>query len=182
MKVTETAVISGITRNISFRFVDVSDAELILELRLNPLRNCYLSPITNDVAAQKKWIEAYKKRELARKEFYYVILDNKQNELGLVRLYDFVDDSFSWGSWVLKPKVPIAAAIESALMVYEIAFYSLGFTIARFEVRRENVPVIRFHQRSGAICVSEDTVNCYFQIDKTAYEETRKKYARYLSH
>jgi RimJ/RimL family protein N-acetyltransferase len=180
MKVTKTNVIFGITRNISFRFVEVSDAELILDLRLDPSRNCYLSPIANDVASQRKWIEAYKTREAAKREFYYVILDKQQCELGLVRLYDFIDDSFNWGSWVLRPNAPISAAIESALMVYEIAFYSLQFTNARFEVKRENEPVIRFHKRSGAVCVNEDAVNCYFRMDKTTYEKMRRKYARYL--
>jgi len=118
------------------KLVSLNDAEFILSLRLDENKNKHLSSVANNLNAQKEWIESYKKREENNLEYYYIIVIGEE-KLGTVRLYDFKGDSFSWGSWILKKGVPPYAAIESALLVYEIAFYKLGFKCSHFDVRKD---------------------------------------------
>ena len=41
---------------------------------------------------------------------------------GLVRLYDFDVESFTWGSWILDESKPRKAALESAVLSLAIGF------------------------------------------------------------
>ena len=93
-------------KNINFRTVEVEDAEFIYNMRQNENKTKYLSKVTGDVKSQKEWIKNYKQREENKKEFYFVIESKNEEKLGLVRMYDFKDDSFCWGSWLLKKMLP----------------------------------------------------------------------------
>jgi len=157
------------------------DAEFVMELRLDERRNRYLSPIDHDLEKQRKWIEAYKQREHAGREYYFVIQDSDRTDIGLVRLYDFRDDSFSWGSWLLSPDAPTYAAIESALLVYEFAFHATGFNRSHFEVLKGNTKVLQFHTRFGATIAGEDERAYYLEYTKEGYQLTRRRYMRFLT-
>ena len=170
----------SIARHVQLRLAEVSDADFVLSLRLQGERSRFLSPVRDDIAAQREWLLHYKEREKKKQEYYYVILGDRSEKLGLVRLYDFQGDSFSWGSWILTSKAPAYAAIESALAVYEIGFHRLGFERSHFEARKENANVIAFHKSFGAVVRKEDELNYYFEITKETYEETRRKYRRFL--
>lgn len=169
------------TKHILFRLVEQSDAEFILSLRTNPKKNKYLSTVNQSLADQQAWIKSYKQREYQKEEFYYVISDHENNDLGLVRIYDIQGNSFSWGSWIIIDGAPPYVAIESALLVYEIGFYKLGFTESHFEVLRENKSVLKFHLRFGAQVTGESKEKIFLSIGIDAYEEARKKYTRYLT-
>lgn len=167
-------------KNINLRTVEINDAEFIYSQRKNETKTKYLSKTTGTVSDQKEWIKTYKQREEHKQEFYFII-ESKQNEkLGLVRLYNFIDDSFCWGSWLIKDNSPKYTAIESALQVYEFAFYSLEFEQSHFDVRKGNDKVIAFHKRFGAITTGETDLDFLFNITKEAYEQTKQKYKRYL--
>jgi RimJ/RimL family protein N-acetyltransferase len=167
-------------KHISFRLANVSDAEFILNLRLNAQKNRYLSPVNNSLDSQKAWLKSYKKRERAGNEFYYIIQDRDNDNLGVVRIYDFKNDSFCWGSWILCDHAPSYAAIESALLIYEIAFYELGFSNSHFDVRKDNNRVLNFHKKFGASPIRDDGLNCYLTISKKTYEKTRQRYRKFL--
>ena len=123
------------SKNVNLRLVEESDAQFILELRLNDSLNRYLSTVDDNLSKQIKWINNYKKRETQKEEFYFII-ENKKNELiGSVRLYDFLENSFSWGSWILNNKKSPTSAIESALLVYQFGFNDLSFQKSHFEMR-----------------------------------------------
>lgn len=168
-------------KHIVLRLVEEDDAEFILSLRIDDDRNRYLSTVKNDLNAQREWIKAYKNREARSEEYYYVIEASDSERLGVVRLYDFRDDSFCWGSWILKRGAPKYAAIESALAVYELAFYTFGFNRSHFDVVKGNDRVIAFHRRFGAKQIDEDETNVYFVISKENYETTREKYRKFLA-
>lgn len=170
--------ISG--KNINLRVVDTEDALFIFTMRQNQDKTKYLSKVTGTVDDQKVWIEQYKQREKDRKEFYFVIESKDEEKLGLVRMYDFKDDSFCWGSWLIKEDAPKSTAIESALQIYEFGFYGLGFAKSHFDVRKGNDKVFAFHQRFGAKVVSEDEMDYFFNFEKSEYEITKEKYKRYL--
>ena len=167
-------------KNINFRTVEVEDAEFIYNMRQNENKTKYLSKVTGDVKSQKEWIKNYKQREENKKEFYFVIESKNEEKLGLVRMYDFKDDSFCWGSWLIKEDAPKTTAIESALQIYEFGFYTLGFKKSHFDVRKGNDKVIAFHQRFGAKIVDEDELDYFFNFEKSDYEIIKEKYKRYL--
>lgn len=169
-----------IGKNINLRTVTIEDAEFILSLRLDSGKNKFISKVDNDIDMQVKWIENYKKRELQKIEYYFVIENNTKDSLGVVRLYDFKNDSFSWGSWIIKSGSPPHASIESALLIYEFSFNHLCFNSSHFDVRKENIKVIDFHKRLGANIISDDKLNYYFKYNKSDYESIKSKYKKYL--
>lgn len=167
-------------KNINMKTVDIGDAEFIYGMRQNENKTKYLSKITGTVESQKEWIKKYKLREEYKKEFYFVIESKDEKKLGLVRMYDFKDNSFCWGSWLIKEDAPKTTAIESALQIYEFGFYSLGFEKSHFDVRKGNDKVIAFHQRFGAEIINENEIEYFFNFEKKDYEITKEKYKRYL--
>lgn len=171
-------VIEG--KRINLKLVEVEDADFLLSLRLDPNKSRHLSKVDSDLEKQVKWLTDYKFRESSGSEYYFIIEDKNKNPFGCVRLYDFIEDSFCWGSWILKSDSPSFMAVESALQVYEFAFYTLKFTKCHFDVRKENASVIAFHERFGAKRVSEDDLNFYFTYDKSDYENIKIRYGKFL--
>lgn len=164
-------------KTINLRDVDILDAKFILSLRLNNEKSCFISATSTDLDAQLNYINNYK----SKKNEWYFIIESKQNEpLGTVRIYDIRKDSFCWGSWIVKHGAPPQTAVESAILIYEFAFYSLGFLKSHFDVRKANTSVISFHEGCGAHIVSEDEINYYFNFSKEDYEKIRAKYKRFL--
>jgi hypothetical protein len=103
------------------------------------------------------------------------VISRNGESVGTVRLYDVQEDSFCWGSWVIVPGTPPSVALRSAALIYDFGFNALGFRFSHFDVRKGNGSVNRFHQRTGAIVISEDSENFYYQIDKaTALNATSK--------
>jgi len=171
-------LISG--KNINMKTVGSNDADFIYEMRQNQSKTKYLSKVSGTVEDQKNWIKDYQHREKEKKEFYFIIESKKGEKLGLVRMYDFQDNSFCWGSWLIKENAPKTTAIESALQIYEFGFYTLGFSKSHFDVRKGNDKVIAFHQRFGAKIVDEDEIDFFFNFEKSDYELRKVKYKRYL--
>lgn len=167
-------------KNIDMRTIETKDADFIFEMRQNEKKTKYLSKIEGTIENQKQWILNYKIREQASKEFYFIIESKGRVPLGLIRIYDLKEKSFCWGSWLIKENAPQATAIESALLIYEFGFYTLGFLQSHFDVRKENFKVIAFHQRFGATIINENELDFFFSYDKENYEKIKKKYIKYL--
>lgn len=169
-----------IGKTVRLRYANVGDAEFIHSLRIDPLRNSHVSAVAGGPENQRKWLEAYKARELAGAEHYFII-ELEGSAIGTVRIYDIQGDSFCWGSWMMKPGVPASCAMESAVLIYEFAFYSLGFARSRFDVRKANSRVVAFHQRFGATVVRESDIDFFFDYPKSAYDKVRAKYKRFIT-
>ena len=71
-------------------------------------------------------------------------------------------------------------AIESALLIYDFAFFSLHYPKAHFDVRKNNERVVNFHKRFGANVVREDALDFYFEYSREAYLSVRQRYSRYF--
>ena len=167
-------------KHINLRTADVKDAVFIYSLRKNINKTQYLSKVEGTVEDQREWLRKYKERENKKQEFYFIIESKNGEHLGLVRIYDYKDTSFSWGSWLIKENAPTFTAIESALQIYEFAFYQLGFAQSHFEVRKGNDKVIAFHQKFGARIVNENDREYFFTMTQEDYQITKNKYKRYL--
>lgn len=177
---SESLVVSS-CKNIVLTLADVSDAEFILSLRQNEGLNKFVSQVSSDLTMQQEWLRNYKKRESVRSEFYFIIRDLEMNPLGTVRIYDLQSGSFCWGSWMVSPTAPRKTAIESALCVYEFAFYHLGFKQSHFNVRNKNENVLKFHKRMGAQETHKDDLDTFFIYKKESYESVKEKYASFFN-
>ena len=162
------------------RLVTEADAAFILSLRLDPARNQNLSASSADLGAQRAWIRDYEARYGAGSEAYFVIEVGGVGE-GLLRLYDYrlAERSFCWGSWILRPKCPAATSYRSAILVYDLAFASLGFVRARFSVRQANHSVRRFHERMGANLVEENELDRFYNYELSDYLVERQRLERF---
>lgn len=172
-----------VSKTIHFRLVNISDAEFICNLRNTSKLNKHISKSTAIVADQIKWIENYKKREKEIQEFYFIIERNDNNErIGTIRIYDFRDnlESFCWGSWILSSNKTRYAAIESALLIYKIAFDELGFEQSHFDVRKDNLSVHKFHMKLGAIHTYENDLDNFYLYPKSKYLEALQRYKIFL--
>ena len=167
-------------KRINLRLIEIEDADFLLSLRLDPNKSRHLSKVDDDLEKQLKWLTDYKQRECLNDEYYFIIEDKDNSPFGCVRLYDFIKDSFCWGSWILKSDSPSFMAVESALQVYEFAFYTLKFNKCHFDVRKENTSVVAFHERFGAKKISEDEENFYFTYSKDDYENIKLRYGKFL--
>jgi len=166
-------------RTINLRLVEVSDAEFILRLRLDERLNRFVSKVEDDLEQQRQWLRDYKLRE-RQGQGYYFIAESKDGEpYGTIRLYDFRGDTFTPGSWVVKRGVAAHVGVEAVLLMYEFGFSALGFTRARFDVRKDNQKSIRFHPRFGARAVRTDDLSVYFEITKDEFEQAKRRYKKF---
>lgn len=159
------------SKTIFLRLIEPFDAAFINSLRTDKRYNEYLSQVDNDVSKQEKWIQKYKVREKLGLEYYYIICRNSDClPIGSVRIYDFLGerDSFCWGSWILNENKTRYAALECALLIYDFAFFDLGFKRCHMDIRKQNMKVIEFHKRMGVKIVGEtdkDLLGHYFPND-----------------
>lgn len=162
---------------LRFRNAELSDAAFILALRTDLNKSRYLSPVSDQLTDQETWLDRYALRD---NEAYFIIENKAGESLGTVRLYDNVQHSFCWGSWIVKDGAPHSVAIESALIVYAYALDTLGFLTAHFQVNKENERVILFHERFGATRIAENDIEFEFAITNEAIRSAMQRYRRYL--
>ena len=146
------------------RRVTPDDAAYIYGLRTDPAYNRHLSAITGTIADQRRWIEAYKARETAGTEVYFVITRKNGVRCGVVRIYDIAADPFTWGSWILDSHKPPKAALESAVLSFGVAFDTLGLSRGLIDVRHDNTHAAAFYRRFGMLQIGEDDLNIYFEL------------------
>jgi RimJ/RimL family protein N-acetyltransferase len=155
------------------RLVKPEDAAFIHGLRTDPAYNTHLSAVTGTVADQQAWIVAYKARETAGTELYYIIERHDGMACGAVRLYGITADSFTWGSWILTQDKPPKAALESALLSFGVGFEHLGLARADLDVRKKNETAIRFYRRFGMTETGSDAENLYFELIRERFSALR---------
>lgn len=167
--------------NLTLRLIEPDDAAYVHGLRTNPEYNRHLSEVRGTVETQRQWIEGYKARESDGHELYYVIERKDGARCGLVRLYEIEKAQFTWGSWILDESKPPKAALESAVLIYDVGFGRLGCEKAVFDVRRENAHTNAFHRRFGAREIGEDADNIYFEYLRVRFDTDRPDYLEILS-
>ncbi len=167
-------------QNLFLRLIQPDDSEYVFALRTNPAYNEHLSSVTGTSEDQRKWIEAYKSREANLSELYYVIVRNDGVPCGVVRLYDIKQDSFTWGSWILDFNKPFKAALESTILVYTVAFETLGLSQAEFEVRNDNANTLSFHRRFAAVETHSDEHNTFFILTNAQFFADLPRYRALL--
>ena len=132
------------------RFVTENDADFIVKLRIQPHLARFISHTDNNVEKQKEWIRNYKERERQGKDYYFIYYYDEK-PVGLNRLYNIDDTSFTFGSWVFLPEAPFMCSAASAIIAREIAFDILGLKIEKEVdgVHVDNKNVYRFSKMLG---------------------------------
>lgn len=159
------------------REIRIEDAEFVLKLRTDSKKSQHLSFTEYDIDKQRDFISRYL---ASLTDYYFIICDYGHEPVGTVRIYDIQGESFCWGSWIISELAPTSAAIESALLVYDYAFFALHYKKSHFDVRKGNTRVVDFHKRFGAKIVGEDAENYFFRYEVESYLETRNRYIRFL--
>ena len=155
--------------NLKLRLVDITDAEFIFKLRTNKKLGLFLSKTSLKLADQIIWIKEYKKRELKGLEYYFIVLDKNNERLGTTRIYNIEEDCFEIGSWLFSKDAPPNAAIFSDILTREFGFNKFKFGFCKFEVRKENYKVLKYHHYYNPEIVSEDDKNFYFKLSKEKF-------------
>jgi RimJ/RimL family protein N-acetyltransferase len=162
--------------NLTLRLIRPEDADYVHGLRTHPAYNHHLSEVRGTAEDQRRWIEAYKAREAALRELYYVIERKDGTRCGVVRLYGIATASFTWGSWILDHNKTPKAALESAVLIYRIGFDALGLEKAVFDVRLDNDVTLAFHRRFGATEIRRDDRDIYFVYPRDRFAADRAGY------
>lgn len=165
-----------IGKTIYLRNVTVDDAEFILSLRNDDKKSRFLSKTNPELDAQKEWINSYSSDS---SQAYFIICTKDDRKIGTVRVYDIIANSFCWGSWILTDEAPASASIESALIIYKYAL-SRGLESAHFDVRKGNTSVYRFHERFGAVRVSESENDYFYKLNNDAIITSLNKYKKHM--
>lgn len=173
-RLRKLGIVTGHT--LVFRDARSDDAEFILSLRTDVEKSRFLSATSGDLAAQRTWLDGYAHSD----DQVYFIIEYQGEAIGTVRLYDAQENSFCWGSWILKDSRPRQAAVESALMVYAYGVDHLGFGASHFDVRKGNERVWQFHERFGAKRVSENELDYFYAIDLAGIGAARLRCAEFL--
>jgi hypothetical protein len=160
---------------ITIRLVEEADAEFIVSLRTDEKLGRYLSHTRVSVDEQRKWIKAYKIREALGEEYYFIAIGEQGERYGTTRLYNLEVDSFTTGSWLFSESAPTGMAIKTDLIGRELAFEELGYEICKFDVRRENKKVIRFHQFFMPRMIMENDLDIFYELDKASFNKFRDK-------
>ena len=154
--------------SLNVREIKVNDAEYIHKLRTDETLSKYISKVNDDVEDQRQYIIKYLNDNTKKRISFYFILENSTTgkRCGTVRIYNFNDDVFEWGSWVLDENKSRYAAMETAILIYEFAFNVLGFDRSEFKVNKSNEKVVSYHKKSGANIIRQDEYNIYFSVRK----------------
>ena len=165
---------------VRLRLATELDAGFLLELRLDSSRNRNISTTSNDLGAQISWMRAYAARASAGQEAYFVI-EVEGFPQGSLRLYDYrpSENSFCWGSWIIRPGAPASTAYQSAILVYDLAFGPLCFARSHFDVRQLNASVWKFHEKMGARLAHVDSVNRAYTYEAEDYRQTRARLQKF---
>ena len=156
---------------VELRLVTVEDAEFILNLRTDPDLNKYLSHTSSDYDAQKQFLKNYKLKEYAKEEFYFKITYNER-DVGTVRIYNinYQENTFTWGSWIVKRGNPGLVALSSAYLSYYFAFNILHLNKALIDVRKDNLSVFELYK---VYCdyLYEDDLSHYLEFKKSDFSK-----------
>lgn len=136
------------------RPVREEDTDFILGVRTDPRLNRFIHPTSSDPAAHLSWLAAYYERP---GDLYFIVERRDTGEPeGTVSLYGIDERSRTaeWGRWLMRSGS--LGAVESAWLVYRMAFEQLSLDKVFSRTIRDNERVISFHDSSG--CARRDII------------------------
>lgn len=158
------------------RPITLADAGFVVQLRARGGRGAFMHSIAPDVAQQ----EAYLARYLERPDDYYFIIyrlatGEAEGTIGLYDI-DWRDRSAQWGRWIVREGS--LAALESAVLLYELAFDRLGLQMVYCRTVAANTAVLSFHRSFGL--VMHELLPRHFRIGDHVYDAVEQRLTREL--
>lgn len=134
------------------RFVNVDDAKFILDIRTDLKNRRYIHDTDSNLQNQINYIEQYKLKERLGEE-YYLLFEYNDEPQGVYRIYNRNEDWCTTGSWVFSPCANKFSALKSLVIVHEIVFDNLGYSLVRSidGIHKDNINVIRSSRIIGAV-------------------------------
>ena len=132
---------------ISFREIDLSDAELLLNWRSKPRVTNFMN---SDIRISQKNQELWIKKSYERKDYYNWIVQNKDEDVGFISIrdLDLVNKTSSWGFYIGEDSALGLGSIIPPYF-YNFLFENFGIEKITAEVFYTNVDVIKLHIMHG---------------------------------
>ncbi len=131
----------------AFRLRPIGDADaaFVVALRNDPALNQYLHATSASIENQVAWFADY----YARTGDYYFVIERADTGVaeGVISIYDIAVGVGEWGRWILKPGS--LAAVESAWLIYRMAFEQLALASIFCRTVADNAAVVSFHDSCG---------------------------------
>ncbi len=163
------------------RLVQEEDADFIVRLRTDPVLSRFIHETSADIMDQKRWIQQYKEREAIGKDYYFIFFLNGE-PVGVDRVYNISQMSFTFGSWVFLRGLPFWVPIAGAIIGREIAFEMLDKSEEQ-EVdgtNERNSGVISFSRQLGMVFTGKrtDTKGVYLTgvLHREDFERNKKRF------
>lgn len=127
------------------RPAEIEDDAFILSLRTDPTLSQFIGATDASPERQRAWMEAY----FGRPGDYYWIIEHRASGRadGTIALYDVTEGRGEWGRWILRPGS--LAAVESVLLLSDVAFEDLGMAEIYCRTTLANHKVVAFHDGMG---------------------------------
>lgn len=159
--------------------VELSDASFVIDLRTDIKKSRFISSTDADLQQQIDWIKGYKARESRGEEYYFIGIDENSERFATYRIYNIEPDQAEIGSWITKPGYSKAQnSIKMDIIMKEFVFEVLGFSKLKFEVRRENTSVVRYHKMFGPTIIKETDQDIFFLLSKENFYANRNKFLK----
>ena len=163
------------------RLVLEEDAEFIVKLRTDARLGRYIHATAKDVEKQREWIREYQKREAAGAEYYFVFETAAGNPLGVYRLYEITEESFTSGSWIFLSDAPLGASMVAFIIAREIAWELVPNAVNLYDIKKANTSVLQFTGTFEPKMIRETEDTLYFENTKDDFEEHKTPILRMLA-
>lgn len=161
---------------ISLRLVEEEDAGFILFLRKDKSKSRFISKTDCDIEKQKEWIRKYKEREKDEQEYYFIASDSEGEDFATYRVYNIIGGVPEIGSWVSKPNYKnFKNSIRVDIAIKDYVFEELDYDSLRFEVRRKNYSVNKYHKLFNPMLIEANETDNYYILNRNAYTKARKE-------
>ena len=163
------------------RLVNEDDSAFIVSLRTDSQRGQFLGDTDESVEKQRGWIREYKIRERAGHEYYFIFETPKGERLGVSRIYDIKEETFTTGSWVFKKDSPFGAAFLGDIICHEIAFELFPNSVNLHDVRKANMGVRKYADEFHPKLLFETELTQYYMNTRENYLKHKDSYlAKFL--
>ena len=166
---------------LNVRFVTEEDAEFILQLRTDERLGRYINHTENNIETQRHWIQKYKYLESNGKEYYFIFETQMKNPLGVYRLYEISDESFTSGSWIFLPNAPLGASMLAFIIAREIAWEITPGAKNYFDIKKNNSSVLQFTSKFHPKVIKETEDTLYFENTREDFEKNKNEILKIFS-
>lgn len=132
---------------LKVRLVNENDAEFIVSLRSDPTKTKYMITLNNEVEAQRRWIQEYKKREKEGLDYYLIYNNVEDNPIGLNRIshVNNIEKTAVSASWITIEGL-IYEPFLMQLILSEIAFNMLDIEKLLGQIHIKNTKLLKFYK------------------------------------